>query len=113
MKQRKSAANAIRQWAPISEIQFCAWVAQALPGDRLEYHRGHLAVDADKVTSDLDPNARAELACLRDRAFWSETAGLVHLVQQRLGPDRFAYLAIARPKTSRTARAVAQLAEAA
>ena len=98
---------------PLTEIQFCAWVAQALPGDRLEYHRGHLAVDADKVTSDLDPNARAELACLRDRAFWSETAGLVHLVQQRLGPDRFAYLAIARPKTSRTARAVAQLAEAA
>ncbi len=98
---------------PLTEIQFCAWVAQALPGDRLEYHRGYLAVDADKVTSDLDPNARAELACLRDRAFWSETAGLVHLVQQRLGPDRFAYLAIARPKTSRTARAVAQLAEAA
>lgn len=97
----------------VTEISFCAWLAQAEPGDRLEYHRGYLAVDADKVTSDLDPNARAELACLRDRAFWSETAGLVHLVQQRLGPDRFAYLAIARPKTSRTARAVAQLAEAA
>ena len=102
-----------RPKSPLTEIQFCAWVAQALPGDRLEYHRGHLAVDADKVTSDLDLNARAELACLRDRAFWSETAGLVHLVQQRLGPDCFAYLAIARPKTSRTARAVAQLAEAA
>ena len=103
----------VRPKSPLTEIQFCAWVAQALPGDRLEYHRGYLAVDADKVTSDLDPNARAELACLRDRAFWSETAGLVHLVQQRLEPDRFAYLAIARPKASRTARAVAQLAEAA
>ena len=103
----------VRASRPLSEIQFCAWVAQALPGDRLEYHRGHLAVDADKVTSDLDPNARAELACLRDRAFWSEAVGLAHLVQQRLGPDRFAYLAIARPKTSRTERAVAQLAEAA
>ncbi|WP_439121380.1 hypothetical protein [Marivita sp.] len=113
MKQRKTATTAIHQWTPISEIQFCAWLSQAEPGDRLDYHRGYLAVDADKVTSDLDPNARAELACLRDRAFWSETAGLVHLVQQRLGPDRFAYLAIARPKTSRTARAVAQLAEAA
>ena len=103
----------IRPKTPLTEIQFCAWVAQAIPGDRLEYHRGYLAVDADKVTSDLDLNARAELACLRDRAFWSETAGLVHLVQQRLGPDRFAYLAIARPKTSRTERAVPQLAEAA
>jgi hypothetical protein len=103
----------VRANRPISEIEFCAWVAQAIPGDRLDYHRGYLAVDADKVTSDLDPNARAELACLRDRALWSETAGLVHLVQQRLGPDRFAYLALARPKTSGTARAVAQLAEAA
>ena len=113
MKQRKPPTTAIRQLALISEIQFCAWVAQAIPGDRLDYHRGYLAVDADKVTSDLDPNARAELACLRDRAFWSETAGLVHLVQQRLGQDRFVYLAIARPKTTRTERAVAQLAEAA
>jgi hypothetical protein len=104
------ASHAFR---PLTELQYSAWLSQALPGARLEYHRGHLAVDADKVTSDLDPNARAELACLRDRAFWSETAGLVHLVQQRLGPDCFAYLAIARPKTSRTARAVAQLAEAA
>ena len=64
MQQRKTATTAIHQWTPISEIQFCAWVAQAIPGDRLEYHRGYLAVDADKVTSDLDLNARAELACL-------------------------------------------------
>lgn len=103
----------VRASRPLSEIEFCAWVAQAGPGDRLEYHRGHLAVDADKVTSDLDPNARAELACLRDRAFWSEGAGLVHLVQERLGPDLFSYQAIARPKTSRTEQAVAQLAAAA
>ena len=113
MKQRKPPTTAIHQWTPISDIQFCAWLSQAEPGDRLDYHRGYLAVDADKVTSDLDPNARAELACLRDRVFWSETAGLVHLVQQRLGPDHFVYLAIARPNTSRTERAVAQLAEAA
>ena len=110
---RKRPTSITRQKSPISEIQFCAWVAQALPGDRLEYHRGHLAVDADKVMSDLDLNARAELACLRDRAFWSEGAGLVHLVQERLGPDLFSYQAIARPKTSRTEKAVAQIAAAA
>lgn len=109
----KRPTSIIRQKSPISEIQFCAWVAQALPGDRLEYHRGHLAVDADKITSDLDPNARAELACLRDRAFWSEGTGLVHLVQERLGPDLFSYQAIARPKTTRTEQAVARLADVA
>ena len=35
----------IRPKAPLTEIQFCAWVAQALPGDRLEYHRGFLVLD--------------------------------------------------------------------
>ena len=56
IKMRKRPTSITRQKSPISEIQFCAWVAQALPGDRLEYHRGHLAVDADKITSDLDLN---------------------------------------------------------
>ena len=112
MKQRKTAA-AIRQTEPISEIWFCAWVAQAEPGDRLEYHRGYLAVDTNKLTSKLDLNACTELVLLRDRAFGCAAQGLVHLVQQRLGPDLFSYLAIARPKTSRTEKAVKQLAAAA
>ena len=112
MKLRKTA-TAIRQREPISEIQFCAWVAQAKPGDRLEYHRGYLSVDADKLTSKLDLTTRAELALLRDRAFGCEGQGLVHLVQERLGPDLFSYLAIARPQTSRTAEAVTQLADVA
>jgi hypothetical protein len=113
MKQRKTATTAIHQWTPISEIQFCAWVAQAEPGDRLKYHRGYLAVDADKTTSKLDLNTRAELVLLRDRAFGCEAQGLVHLVQERLGPDLFSYQAIARPKTTRTEQAVARLADVA
>ncbi len=99
----------IRHNTAITELQFCAWVAQAMPGDRLEYHRGHLAVDADKITSNLDLNARAELALLRDRAFWSEGQGLVHLVQRRLGLDLFAYIAIARPKPVGAADVVTQI----
>lgn len=103
----------VRASRPLSEIEFAAWVAQAEPGDRLEYHRGYLSVDADKLTSKLDLNTRAELALLRDRAFGCEEQGLVHLVQDRLGPDLFSYLAIARPQTSRTADAVTQLANVA
>ena len=98
-----------RQTSPLSELQFCAWVAQAVPGDRLEYHRGYLAVDADKITSNLDPNTRTELVLLRDRAFWSEGQRLVHLVQERLGPDLFAYIAIARPKPAGAADVVTQI----
>ena len=114
MTQRKTAATAVRQPDQISEIQFCAWLAQAEAGDRLEYHRGFLAVDTDKLMSKLELNARAELVLLRDRAFGCEAQGLVHLVQERIGPDQFAYVAIARPKpkTPRSA-AITRLLEAA
>ena len=44
----------------------------------------------------------------RTRAF---EADLVHLVQVRLGPDRFAYLAIARTKPHRTPVPLARLLE--
>lgn len=40
----------------------------------------------------------AALASAAHRAF---DAGLVHLVQVRLGPDRFAYIAIARTRPRR------------
>ena len=99
-----------RTKAPLTEIQFCAWVAQALPGDRLEYHRGFLVLDTFPGLSKLGDNERTELALLGKRAFWTESQGLVHLVQERLGPDLFSYLAIARPKTRGTADAVTQLA---
>ncbi len=48
--------------------------------------------------STLTDKDRQRLAALAGAAFRACEAGLVHLVQQRLGSDRFAYLAIARPK---------------
>jgi hypothetical protein len=100
----------IRPKGPLTEIQFCAWVAQAMPGDRLEYHRGFLVLDTFPGLSKLGDNERNELRLLGTRAFWTEAQGLVHLVQERLGPDLFSYLAIARPKTRSSADAVTQLA---
>jgi len=100
----------IRPKAPLTEIQFCAWVAQALPGDRLEYHRGFLVIDSFPVLSKLGDNERHALTLLAKRAFWTERQGLVHLVQERLGPNLFSYLAIARPKPRGAANAVTQLA---
>ena len=83
---------------PLGEIEFCAWVAQAVPGDRLEYHRGFLVLDTFPTFSHLQDAQRTELAKLASRAFWAAEQGLVHLVQEREGPDRFAYIAVARPK---------------
>ena len=82
----------------VSEIQFCAWIAQAEAGEALIYHQGFLVVDADPVLSKLPVDQRLALRALASAAFRAEEQGLVHLVQQRLGTDRFAYIAIARPK---------------
>jgi len=83
---------------PLGEIEFCAWVAQAAPGDRLEYHRGFLVLDTFPAISHLPDAQRVELAKLGSRAFWAAEQGLVHLVQERIDTDRFAYIAVARPK---------------
>lgn len=94
---------------PISEIEFCGWVGQAASGDRLEYHRGFLVLDAFPVISKLADPDRKRLALLGGRAFWAAEAGLVHLVQERIGPDHFAYIAIARPKQKATAASLSAL----
>ncbi|MCA8882121.1 MAG: hypothetical protein KDA73_19685 [Rhodobacteraceae bacterium] len=80
----------------LTEIAFCSWVAQALPGDTLAYHRGFLALDREGGR--LGEAETLRLRRLADRARWAAETGLVHLVQRRLGPERFVYLAIARRK---------------
>ena len=79
-------------------MDFAGWVGAAAPGDRLEYHRGFLAVDIVPVISKLPEPERAALKQLAGRAWWAAEQRLVHLVQERLGPGLFAYIAIARPK---------------
>ena len=32
----------------ITEEAFCTWLGQAMPGDRIEYHRGHLLIDRSR-----------------------------------------------------------------
>ncbi|WP_196223267.1 hypothetical protein [Roseibium sp. RKSG952] len=83
---------------PVTEIAFCAWIAQSTPGDRLEYHRGFLALDAYPMFSRLTDAARKELQRLGTRAFWAAEQDLVHLLQKRIGEERFSYIAVARPK---------------
>ena len=99
----------VRTSRALSDIEFCAWVAQAVPGDRLEYHRGFLALDAFAMFSRLVDRDRAELGKLRSRAFWAAETGLVHLVQERVEPGQFAYIAIARPKPKAAAVSLSAL----
>ena len=81
----------------LTELEFCAWLGQAQPGEVVHYHIGFLALDTVEHVSRLDEWARRELVRLGRRAFWAAERSFVHLVQRRIGPNAFAYIAIARP----------------
>lgn len=82
----------------VSEIELCAWVAQAAPGAVLEYHRGYLALDRTSFDRFADTPARAALGLLGSRAHDLAERGLVHLVQHRHGPEDYSYYAVARAR---------------
>lgn len=80
------------------EIGFSAWVSQAEPGAALTYHDGFLTVDVTAAASKLSADHRQRLLDLAAAAWRAAEQDLVHLVQTRLGPGRFAYQAIVRPR---------------
>jgi hypothetical protein len=89
----------------LSEAEFCAWLGQAVPGERVEYYRGFLAVDTTRDSSMLPESDRKELVRVGRRAWWAGEKNLVHLVQRRYRHGSFSYLAIARrrPKVEQAA----------
>ena len=95
MKFSNIAAGAPR----VSESGFCTWLSRAEAGDVITYHQGFLACDTNYAVSALPTAERVELGHVARSARWAADEGLVHLVQQRLAPDQFAYLAVARPRT--------------
>lgn len=97
MKRQVSKPSPNRR---LSDVALCAWIAQAQPGDRLEYHRGLLAMDANVESGESTTSQQRELNRVARRARWAAEQGLVHLVQRRNGPDDFSYLAIARPRAA-------------
>jgi len=98
-----------REDAPLTDIDFCAWVAQALPGDVLEYHRGILAIDRNAEISNLGAAECERIDHLADRAYAAFEQDLVVLVQERVGPYDYRYLAVARPKPEEPSHAILQL----
>ena len=83
----------------LSEIELCAWIAQAEPGAVLEYHRGYLALDRTPFGRFADTLARAALGLLGSRAHDLAERGLVHLVQHRHGTEDYSYFAVARARS--------------
>jgi len=70
-----------------------AWLRQARAGDVFEYHRGLLMVDRGPLAGKASQDALDELA---DGVYRLAAEGRVHLVQRRVAPGAFSYLAVAR-----------------
>ena len=82
--------------AAAPDAAFCTWVGTALPGQILEYHRGFLILDAYPGSSPLPEPERKKLWLVGRRAYWAAEQGLVHLLQRRLAPSHFSYVALMR-----------------
>jgi len=98
-----------QQDEPLTDIDLCAWIAQALPGDILEYHRGFLALDRNAEISHLNAEECERLDYLAERAFDAFEMGFVHLIQERLGANDYRYLAVARPKPEEPSSTILEL----
>ena len=97
----------------VNDLAFYGWVAQAKPGETFVYHSGFLGIDIGLGMSRFGEPDRRRLLGLAQAALSAFEAELVHLVQVRLEPDRFAYLAVARRKPAHAPTVLARLVAAA
>lgn len=86
------------QGAPLTEQAFGLWLAVAEPGNVIQYHEGFLSLDIAESESGLSATAHRQLVAVANLAWWASEERLVHLVQRRIGHERFAYLAVMRPR---------------
>jgi len=82
----------------LTENDLCDCLADAPAGATITYHVGMLARDRAPHTQVFSPDRCRDLGAVADRVLLLAEAGWVHLVQRRLGEERFAYLLIVRPR---------------
>jgi|GEM_PF-1451002 len=82
----------------LDEAALCAWFGAAAAGDRIEYWRGYLAIDASPLGSKLEPDDRRQLGRVSARAFRLAEQGKAHLFQRRHGEADYSYLLVVRPR---------------
>ena len=98
---RTMPAVSSRSSAFLDEAALTAWFSAAAAGDRIEYWRGLLAIDANPTGSKLEPDDRRLLSRVAARAFRLAEQGKAHLVQRRHGEADYSYLLVVRPRPVR------------
>jgi hypothetical protein len=94
---------------PVTELDLCAWIGQAAPGDSLQYFRGHLAMDRDLESGRLTEAQKRELAAVARRAWHASEHGLVHLLQRRHGEHDYGYIAVLRQRPANGSESLSAL----
>ena len=87
----------------ITEEAFCSWLGKAMPGDRIEYHRGHLLIDRSRKLGPFSEMDRRQLSAIANRALALAEQGRLCLLQRRHGDCDYSYVAtiVRRPPTVR------------
>ena len=74
----------------MTDLEFVQWIADADPGDTIEYHAGFLFLDRTRGVESI--------RVLADTVYDLQMRGLIELTQRRIGDYRYSYLATARRK---------------
>jgi hypothetical protein len=76
----------------LTVTEFQEWMAAAQPGERIAYARGLLAASIHAAFLAEHPDAQT-LSALQEATWRAHAKGRVYLVQRRLKPGRYEYLA--------------------
>ncbi len=74
--------------------EFQAWFQNAEPGARIEYHRGVLNIDRQRISSPFSEGHRRDLEAVADRIYHLARQGRLFLIQERHGENDFSYIAV-------------------
>jgi hypothetical protein len=77
----------------VTANEFVKWLGLASPGERIVYAVGFLSIAAHKADIGKDP-AGPKLNAVQAAAWKAHERGQVHLVQRRLGAERYEYFAV-------------------
>lgn len=75
---------------------FRIWLSQAHPGERFTYYTGDLYHDRQRESGVLPIPERILLSQLADEVYRAARTDQILLVQRRVGPSNFEYMAVRR-----------------
>ena len=88
----------------VRDDEFQAWLRNAEPGARIEYHRGVLNIDRQRISSPFSERRRRDLEAVADRIYLLARQGRLFLVQERRGENDFSYIAVMAKRARPTSR---------